>query len=706
QHRHVDVVGENLAARTFVHALHLGKAADGEPFEELPLQAQAGGIRKECHIRRHLGALVAEGLPALSYGAALAVEPATLLACAALALRTSRSGETTPAQRLLAPGFFLLAVATTMHLGWLSQGEVFPWSLVAFWVAITPPLLGIQIQAAADRDRQLLERVRDRLEENVKERTSELAEANASLRQEIAERQSVEEALRESEERYRTVTELSSDFAFAFLIDPKLGFTLEWMSDQGGRLTGLSPAEAARRGWLSQLHPEDRARAAEVFQAVRSGELRELEYRIFHSDGRLRWIQLQLATVQTRSDGSIRIVGAARDITDRKEAEEERRQLEQRMHEARRLESLGVLTGGIAHDFNNLFTVILGNVRLCQEEPEGSDLENRLGRIKSAAGQAATLTEQMLLYAGEPSTSTTPCDLAKEVEETLAWLRGTIPERCRIETTLGPGLPLLAGDPPQLRRMVANLVTNAFEALGEEPGVVSLRTRQVQAHAEDLRTGHGANDALPGPYLSLEVSDTGAGMDADVRARILEPFFTTKFSGRGLGLASVLGIVRAHHGVLFVDSEPGRGTTVRVLLPVPKVGPQNDASGSAQGGRRGRVLVVDDEAWVLELTREFLERAGYEVLTARGGREGLDRLRAAGDDVVLVILDLTMPDLDGARVLREMKRLRPELPVVLATGHSPESTSRQADLSDAAGFLKKPYEPEILLEEVGRLVAL
>jgi PAS domain S-box-containing protein len=649
-------------------------------------------------------ALVASGWLGTSYGLALVLEPPALFVAAFVVFQAARRSEPSLAQRLLAPAFLVLAVSGMAHLGWLSRGEEIPSTLMAFWLALTPPILGIQIQAAADRERWLLEHVRDRLEERVKERTSELAEANASLRQEIAERQTVEEALRGSEERYRAVTELSSDFAFAFLIDPKLGFTLEWMSEHSGRLTGLSPDEVADRGWLSLVHPDDRARAIELFQSARDGSLSEVEYRIFHRNGDLRWVHVLFDTVQTRADGSIRIVGAARDITDRKREESERRRLEQRMHEARRLESLGILTGGIAHDFNNLLTVLLGNVRLSLEDVESdSPLHPRLERMKTAAEQAATLTEQMLLYAGKLSVSLAPCDLSKEVEETLGWMGGALPEHCQIETALAPKLPALRADPPQLRQMIANLVTNAFESLEGQRGSVSVRTSQVHARAQDLTGGHGASDPSPGPYLCLEVVDTGTGMVAETQVRMLEPFFTTKFSGRGLGLAAVLGIVRSHDGVLQITSEPGRGTKARVLLPVPRI-EEEVATRLPGGARPSRVLVVDDEAFVLELTREFLERAGFEVMTALGGREALDCLRERGADLGLVILDLAMPDLDGERVLRETSRMHPDLPVVVATGHSPEAATYEERLGAASGFVRKPYDPEALVEQVRRLL--
>jgi PAS domain S-box-containing protein len=623
-----------------------------------------------------------------------------LIFSAYVVFQASRSGEPSLSERLLGPAFLLLAVSGIAHLLWLSRGEQIPSALQAFWIGLTPLILGIQILAAVGRERWLLEHARDRLEERVKERTAELAEANASLRQEIAERQTVEAALRSSEKRYRAVTELSSDFAFAFLIDPKLGFTLEWMSEQSGRLTGFSPDQVADRGWLSLVHPDDRARAIEVFQSARDGSLREVEYRIYHRDGDLRWVQVLFDTVQTRPDGSIRIVGAARDVTERKREEAERRRLEQRMHEARRLESLGILTGGIAHDFNNLLTVLLGNVRLSLEDVEsGSPLHPRLERMKSAAEQAATLTEQMLLYAGRLSVPLSSCDLSKEVEETLGWMGGALPEHCRLDTALGQKLPSLRADPPQLRQVIAALVTNAFESFEGRRGTVTVRTHRIEARAPDLAGGHGTSDPVPGPYLCLEVSDTGLGMDTDTQARMLEPFFTTKFSGRGLGLAAVLGIVRSHDGVLHISSEPGHGTTIRVLLPVS--GKEESAAGGVPAGARPpRVLVVDDEAFVLELTREFLERAGFEVVTAQGGREALDILRERGGELGLVILDLAMPDLDGERVLRETSRMYPDLPVVVATGHSPEVTTDEGRLGAASGFVRKPYDPEALIEQV------
>jgi CheY-like chemotaxis protein len=252
---------------------------------------------------------------------------------------------------------------------------------------------------------------------------------------------------------------------------------------------------------------------------------------------------------------------------------------------------------------------------------------------------------------------------------------------------------------------VRHLVTNAGEALAGAAGTIEVRTSRRHLSRADLAHAHGHPDPPPGEYLCLEVADRGHGMDEATRARVFEPFFTTRFPGRGLGLAAVLGIARAHQGVVQVASGVGEGTRVRVLLPCARGVPaETRVEGSPAGGARAaRVLVVDDEAWVLDLTREFLERAGFEVVTAVGGRAGLECLRERAREISLVVLDLVMPDLEGEQVLEEMRRLAPEIPVLVATGLGGETAAQARALAGAAGLVRKPFEPEAL---VGRIRSL
>jgi PAS domain S-box-containing protein len=393
------------------------------------------------------------------------------------------------------------------------------------------------------------------------------------------------------------------------------------------------------------------------------------------------------------------------DISERKRAERERVALEARMQQAQRLESMGVLAGGIAHDFNNALGVILGNTRLALDElaPE-SALREKLERIRVAAEHASGLTDQMLTYAGEGPADLAPLDLSELVRELLELLRSTVGEKCRFEVDLAPDLPSVAGDPGQIRQVVLNLVTNAFEALSGEAGTVAIRTGVFDPSPGYLTDVIGARDPAPGPRVFLEISDTGMGMDEATQARIFEPFVTTKFSGRGLGLAALLGIVRRHEGNIKIASKVGAGTTFRVLLPPESeratVPAAQEPPPLVLGDASGRILVVDDDADMLGLMQHFLERAGFEVVPALGGRKGLETFRARPDEIDAVVLDLAMPELGGEEVFFEMKRIRAGLGVVFVSGYGEEEAVRRLADRGSVGFLHKPFQPEQLVEKV------
>jgi two-component system cell cycle sensor histidine kinase/response regulator CckA len=550
-----------------------------------------------------------------------------------------------------------------------------------------------------------LRRTREELEVRVKERTAELNEAVAELEEEVAERHRVEHELRLSEERWRNLSELSSDMSYAIAVEPDGSLTLEWITQAVSRISGYSVDEINQRGWRSLLHPEDADRIAPHVSRVPEGETREVEGRIIARDGGIRWLRVRVTGARSPVDGKLRVLGAIRDITEARRAEEEQRHLEAKLREAQKLESLGILAGGIAHDFNNLLAVILGNESLATSEAEaGSRLAKQLDRIRSAAKHAEALTHQMLTYSGRASISLEPFDLSELVEQMRDLLEASTSKKCRLEISLEPDGSVVEGDPTQLRQVIMNLVTNASESLQDRSGSVAVRTGVFSADAASLARAFGGAELAEGEYVYLEVSDTGEGMEEEVSERIFEPYFSTKFAGRGLGLASVLGIVRGHRGAIELVTAPGRGTSFRVLLPpathaaVPAPS-QSRPRGAPAGG--GTILVIDDEEWVLELAQEFLERSEFEVVTAGGGREALEILRGdLGKTIDAVVLDLTMPDLNGQQTFREIRALRPGLPVIVVSGFGEEATADRFPPDEIAAFVRKPYEPEDLVDAI------
>lgn len=402
------------------------------------------------------------------------------------------------------------------------------------------------------------------------------------------------------------------------------------------------------------------------------------------------------------------VIGAS---TDRVQAEAERHRLETQMTHVQKLESLGVLAGGIAHDFNNLLVGIMGHAGLAlMELPPGSPAATRLHHIETASLRASELTNQMLAYSGRGRFVVQPLDLSRLVEEMGHLLHTAVSKSAVLRFECEPGLPQINGDPSQLRQVVMNLITNASDAIGADPGTITLRTGVVDADRAFFGHTYLREDLPPGPYVFVEVRDSGSGMTPETLARIFDPFFTTKFTGRGLGLAAVLGIVRGHRGAIRIDSAPGAGTTFQVYLPaLPEVAapPPADvvelASGAWQG--RGTVLVVDDEEGVREVAGAILEHAGFQVTMAVDGREGVDRLAADPGGIALVLLDMTMPRMNGATALVEMRKIRADVPIIVTTGYGEQEVVSQVGSLPHTGFIQKPYSPGALVAAVRQLLA-
>lgn len=377
-------------------------------------------------------------------------------------------------------------------------------------------------------------------------------------------------------------------------------------------------------------------------------------------------------------------------------AEEERRKLEAQMLEVQKLESLGVLAGGIAHDFNNLLMAILGNADLALGfMPPASPARPNVEEIVRASQRAADLCRQMLAYSGKGRFEVGHYDLSEIVQEMAQMLEVSVSKKASLRYFFAAELPAVQADATELRQVIMNLITNASESLGDESGVISVKTGVMDCDRAYLSGSH-LDDKLPeGRYVYLEVSDTGCGMDEETQRRIFDPFFTTKFIGRGLGLAAVLGIVRGHQGAIKVHSEPGRGTTFRILLPAldwePKLAAAPSAVGNAPPSRGGTILLVDDDSAVRQVGAQMLDGLGFKVLTAADGREGLEVFREHDGKIDCVILDLTMPEMGGEEVFHELRRLRSDLCVILSSGYNEEDVTQRFVGQGLAGFVQKPY---------------
>jgi CheY-like chemotaxis protein len=370
--------------------------------------------------------------------------------------------------------------------------------------------------------------------------------------------------------------------------------------------------------------------------------------------------------------------------------------------QSQKLESLGVLAGGIAHDFNNLLTSILGNADLASTElsPE-NPARQYLDDIENVSRRAADLCRQMLAYSGKGRFVVQPISLNEIVREMAHLLGVSISKKVVIKYNFFPDLPSVMADATQMRQVVMNLITNASEAIAEVSGVVTLSTGVMDCDDEYLKGVVGDSDLHPaGQYVFLEVADTGCGMAPETLNRIFDPFFTTKFTGRGLGLAAVLGIVRGHKGALRVYSEKGRGTTFKILLPAHHQGALSpgavvNSAGPWRG--KGLVLLADDEESIRSMGRRLLERAGFEVATAADGQEALSLFAQHRERIRLVILDMTMPHLDGEACFRELRRVDPSVKVIMTSGYNEQDITSRFVGKGLAGFVQKPYKADDLL---------
>jgi len=390
------------------------------------------------------------------------------------------------------------------------------------------------------------------------------------------------------------------------------------------------------------------------------------------------------------------------ELAQRRARREERERLLREHLEAQKLESLGLLAGGIAHDFNNLLATVAGNAELAVEElPEGSPARPYLAAVRAAARRGASLTRQLLAYAGKRETAAEPLDLGRLVADIGELLRVSIPKPVELAFAIEPDLPEVRGEAAELQQVVLNLLTNAADAIGDRPGRIAVAVAARRLEGEQLAAFQGEGLAA-GEYVVLEVADTGCGMDAATRARIFDPFFSTKGSGRGLGLAGMLGILRGHGAGVAIDSAPGRGTRFRVALPAlarrAGVAPAPVAPVVPRGA--GVALVVDDEAPVRDVVATMLAAVGFEVVAAASFDEALTRAEAAGAALALAVIDWELPGGSGLDVAHRLRERMPALAIVLASGA--DSAERRAAAAPAL-YLVKPFGREELAAALVRL---
>lgn len=376
-----------------------------------------------------------------------------------------------------------------------------------------------------------------------------------------------------------------------------------------------------------------------------------------------------------------------------------------------KLESLGVLAGGIAHDFNNLLAAIMGHAAMAERKlsSQSVTIQKHMQAIVSSSEKAADLCRQMLAYSGQGHLAMQTVDLSTLIEGILNIMDVTLNKGVILKLSLADQLPGIEADPSQLQQVVMNLVTNANEAIDTRSGVIAIRTGVTFVGKEYLDQCLHGDEASEGYFVFVEVSDTGCGMDAQTMKKIFDPFFTTKFTGRGLGMSAILGIVRRHRAALKAYSEKGQGSTFRVLFPALNYVANDQEYGEERPLSRyssSVVLVVDDEEIIRDMAAMMLRDLGIdEVVTACNGKEAIEIYRRDMDRIALVLLDLTMPKMDGEETFRQLRLMNPEVKVVLSSGYSEQSVQDRFVGKRLFGFLQKPYTPEAMKELVEKALA-
>lgn len=514
--------------------------------------------------------------------------------------------------------------------------------------------------------------------------------------------QRLNDAIRRADQERRKAQEYV-DVAGVVLLALDADLRVTMMNPCGRELFGYSESELLGRACITLVPPEVREEArAGLAKFVGGGGVQRdpLLCKVRNKDGGDHTLSWAVRTLRDENGVVTGYLCSGTDVS-------EQYALERQMQQAQKLESLGVLAGGIAHDFNNLLVGIIGNLDLALTSEEDEPLELYLEDARTAGRRAVDLTQQMLAYAGRSSFSLGVVDLSTLVRETAALLKASISKKVTMTFDLAAALPPIRVDQTQIRQVVMNLITNAGDACADEDGEILIRTHAQTIKAGEMGPGVLGREPEPGVYAVLEVRDNGLGIDAATLRRIFEPFFSTKDTGHGLGLAAVLGIMRAHGGLLDVESTPGGGTTFRVYFPECEVDEASSVSVAAPEPEKTAgtcmVLIVEDEPIVRRTLSKLLRISGYEVVTASDGLDGIERFDENANRIQAVLLDLTMPRMDGREAYAVLRARRADLPIIVLSGYDSSETAGWFAPDPALAFLQKPFETDELIGTLARV---
>lgn len=508
--------------------------------------------------------------------------------------------------------------------------------------------------------------------------------------EDATEQKRAEEALQRTELLCKEILNNVPECVFALDILSDFRFKFAWFNQAEEKTVGFSSAEVAGRFVEDVLAPDVAAKVTRHYrQCLESGILTEYEDELDLPTGR-HYFHTSLIPLRDAEGHIYRIVGCCNDLTEIRRAQEQ-------LLVRQKLESLGVLAAGIAHDFNNLLGSILTNAELAETQLSASCAAvEEIQTIKTVAIRAAEIVRELIVYSGQDQGDLEPTDVSRLVEEMLQLLRVSISKRAVLKTVLDKELPAVRANPAQIRQVLMNLIVNASESFGDKDGLINISTSLVDG-SEDL--ARGGDMQLPqSKYVRLQVSDTGCGIAEDARARIFDPFFTTKFAGRGLGLAVVQGIVRAHGGSMDVRSAPGQGTTFSIVLPCASQRMKRDlvapkpASSEHGEPTAATVLFVEDEETLRLAVSKMLRKREFSVIEAADGRTAFDLLRNHKDNIDVLLLDMTLPGTPSEELLREAKRIRPDMKIILTSAYQREMVMDRIESPQIRGFIRKPFQ--------------
>jgi len=521
----------------------------------------------------------------------------------------------------------------------------------------------------------------------------------------ISERKAAEKALNDSyasmemlvAKRTRELRDLATiiEVTVNFVGIADLQGRVLYVNPAGRKMVGLSydtPVDAMN---FMDFHDAETCQrlAEEIIPKTLEQGIYQEEFDFIDCDGNIIPTDCTIMSLPDEQGNADRTAVIARDLRDEIA-------LQRQIEHGQRLESMGVLAGGIAHDFNNILTAILGNAALAElKVNEPGKTAKYLHNIVKSSERAAGLCKQMLAYSGKGKFIVKPLNLSEMVNDITKLLNVSITKNVSIDIDLAEQLPAVDVDEAQIQQVIMNLVINASDAIGDKSGTVKIETGVMNTDDTSWRTSFMQDDLPPGRYVYLEVSDNGCGMDDKILQHIFDPFFTTKFTGRGLGLSAVLGIIRGHHGTMKVDSTLGTGTTFRMLLPISQQTAVNNNVIRENGQSyksSGTILIVDDEEAILEIASLMLEDMGFKTITATDGLKAVETYRQHNGEITAVLLDMTMPNMDGQACYQALHEIDNDIIVILSSGYNEQEATGHFGNNGLAGFIQKPYRTDSL----------